>query len=148
MELILVKDVEKLGFKDDVVKVRDGYGRNFLIPQGYAVLATPSAKKMHEETIRQRSHKEEKVLAEAKSTAEKIAGITLKIGAKVGDNGKIFGSVNTVQLADAFDKAGFKIDRKSISIKGEPIKEVGTYEASVILHKQISQPVKFEVVED
>lgn len=147
MEVILKKDVEKLGFKDDIVNVRDGYGRNFLIPQGYAVLATPSAKKMHAETMRQRSHKQEKMLVDAKAIAEKLSGVELKIAAKVGENGKIFGSINTVQIADALSAEGFTIDRKSISIKGDAIKEVGNYEAQVILHKEVSQAVAFEVVE-
>jgi large subunit ribosomal protein L9 len=147
MEVILKKDVEKLGFKDDIVRVRDGYGRNFLIPHGYAILATDSTRKMHEETLRQRAHKQEKLVAEAKGLADKLAGLTVKIGAKVGENGKIFGSVNTVQLADALQKEGFAIDRKSISIKDEPIKEIGTYAAKVILHKNIAQEIKFEVVE-
>lgn len=148
MELILKKDVEKVGFKDDIVTVKDGYGRNFLIPHGYAVLASPSAKKAHEETLRQRSHKQEKIKAEATSNAEKLAGATIKVGAKVGENGKIFGSVSTVQVADALKKLGFDIDRKSISIKNEPIKEVGTYNATVILHKEVSQEISFEVAED
>lgn len=148
MEVILKKDVSNLGFKDDVVKVRDGFGRNYLIPQGYAILATPSSRKMHEETLRQRSHKQEKVLLEAQAIAEKLNGITVKIGAKVGENGKIFGSVNTVQLSDALGKAGIPIDRKSITIKNEPIKEIGTYEAQVVLHKNVSQTIQFEVVED
>ncbi len=147
MEVILKKDVEKLGFKDDIVNVRDGYGRNFLIPQGYAVLATPSTKKMHAETMRQRSHKQAKMLVDAKTIAEKLSGVELKIAAKVGENGKIFGSINTVQIADALSAEGFTIDRKSISIKGDAIKEVGKYEAQVILHKEVSQAVTFEVVE-
>lgn len=148
MEVILTKDVEKLGFKDDIVTVRPGYGRNFLIPQGYAKLATASEKKMHEETIRQRAHKQEKVLADAQSIAEKLKDVTVKIGAKVGENGRIFGSVNAVQIADALKKEGFDIDRKSISIKEDAVKEVGTYEANIILHKEVSQTLSFEVVAD
>ncbi len=148
MEVILKKDVDKLGYKDDVVKVKPGYGRNFLIPQGYAVLASASAKKAHEEVLRQRSHKQEKVKAEALENSEKLAKATIKVGAKVGENGKIFGSVNTVQVADALKKLGFDIDRKSISIKNEPIREVGSYTATVILHKEVKQEITFEVAED
>lgn len=148
MEVILKKDVDKLGYKDDLVVVKNGYGRNFLIPQGYAILATESAKKMHSETLKQRAHKQSKIKEEAETNAAKLDGKTIKIGAKVGENGKIFGSVNTIQIADALKSEGFDIDRKSISIKGDAIKEVGTYEAEVILHKEVRQTVKFEVVEE
>jgi large subunit ribosomal protein L9 len=146
MEIILKKNVDKLGYKDETVSVKNGYGRNFLIPQGYAILATPSNKKAHAETLKQRSHKESKILAEAEAIAEKLAGITVKIATKVGENGKIFGSVNTVQLADALRAEGFDIDRKSIKIKDEPIKEVGTFEAEANLHKGVKPTFKFEVV--
>jgi len=146
MEIILKKNVDKLGYKDETVTVKNGYGRNFLIPQGYAILATPSNKKAHAETLKQRSHKESKILAEAEAIAEKLAGITVKIATKVGENGKIFGSVNTVQLADALRAEGFDIDRKSIKIKDEPIKEVGTFEAEANLHKGVKPTFKFEVV--
>lgn len=148
MEVILIKDVNKLGFRDEVVNVKAGYGRNFLIPQGYAVMATPSAKKSLKEKLRQRSHKETKLKDDAEKVAETLAKLELKIVAKVGENGKIFGSVNTVQLADALKKEGFEIDRKSISIKNEPIKEVGKYEANVALHKEVSQTLTFEVAEE
>lgn len=146
MEIILKKNVDKLGYKDETVTVKNGYGRNFLIPQGYAILATPSNKKAHAETLKQRSHKESKILAEAEAIAEKLSGITVKIATKVGENGKIFGSVNTVQLADALRAEGFDIDRKSIKIKEEPIKEVGTFEAEANLHKGVKPTFKFEVV--
>ena len=146
MEIILKKNVDKLGYKDETVTVKNGYGRNFLIPQGYAILATPSNKKAHAETLKQRAHKESKILAEAEAIAEKLAGITVKIATKVGENGKIFGSVNTVQLADALRAEGFDIDRKSIKIKEEPIKEVGTFEAEANLHKGVKPTFKFEVV--
>jgi large subunit ribosomal protein L9 len=106
MEIILKKNVDKLGYKDETVTVKNGYGRNFLIPQGYAILATPSNKKAHAETLKQRAHKESKILAEAEAVAEKLSGVTVKIATKVGENGKIFGSVNTVQLADALRAAG------------------------------------------
>ncbi|MCZ4407461.1 50S ribosomal protein L9 [Cryomorphaceae bacterium 1068] len=146
MEVILKKDVENLGYQDDMVDVKPGYARNFLVPRGLAVLATASQKKMLEETIRQRAHKEEKIQAEANAKAAKLENETIKIGAKVGENGKIFGSVNTIQLADALKEAGHEVDRKHIVIKNEPIKEIGTYEAEVTLHKDIKQTIKFEVV--
>ncbi|MBP6460000.1 MAG: 50S ribosomal protein L9 [Crocinitomicaceae bacterium] len=146
MEIILKKNVDKLGYKDETVTVKNGYGRNFLIPQGYAILATPSNKKAHAETLKQRAHKESKILAEAEEVAEKLSGVTVKIATKVGENGKIFGSVNTVQLADALRAAGFDIDRKSIKIKEEPIKEIGTFEAEANLHKGVKPTFKFEVV--
>jgi large subunit ribosomal protein L9 len=146
MEVILKKNVDKLGYKDETVTVKPGYGRNFLIPQGYAVLATPSAKKAHAEVLKQRAHKETKILAEMEAVAAKLSEVIVKISTKVGENGKIFGSVNTVQLAEALRAEGFDIDRKSLKIKDEPIKEVGTYEAEANLHKQIKPTFKFEVV--
>ena len=146
MEITLKKNVDKLGYKDETVTVKNGYGRNFLIPQGYAVLATPSNKKAHAEMMKQRAHKESKILAEAQEIAAKLADVTVKIATKVGENGKIFGSVNTVQLADALRAIGFDIDRKSIKIKEEPIKEVGTFEAEANLHKGVKPVFKFEVV--
>ena len=148
MEVILKKDVEKLGYKDDVVKVRDGYARNFLIPRDMATIATDAAKKMHAENLKQRAHKEAKVKAEAEKMAAKLKDLTIKVGAKAGDNGKIFGSVNTIQVADALKKAGFDLDRKNISIKNEPIKNLGTYEAVVKLHKEVAETIKFDVVEE
>lgn len=146
MEVILKKTVDKLGYKDELVSVKPGYGRNFLIPQGYATLATPSAKKAHEEVMRQKSHKESKVLAEAEVIAAKLTELTVTISTKVGENGKIFGSVNTVQLSEALKAAGFDIDRKSLKIKDEPIKEIGTYEAEANLHKGVKPMFKFEVI--
>ncbi|MCC5924293.1 MAG: 50S ribosomal protein L9 [Crocinitomicaceae bacterium] len=146
MEIILKKNVDKLGYKDDVVTVKPGYARNFLIPQGYAVLATASAKKAHAEIMKQRSHKEVKIKEEAQALASKLEGLTLKIGAKVGENGKIFGSVNTVQLAEVIKAAGVEVDRKSLKIKNEPIKEIGTYTADANLHKEVSVEISFEVV--
>ena len=146
MEIILKKNVDKLGYKDETVTVKNGYGRNFLIPQGYAILATPSNKKAHAETLKQRAHKETKILAEAEAVAAKLVDVTIKIATKVGENGKIFGSVNTVQLAEALRAQGFDIDRKSIKIKEEQIKEIGTYEAEANLHKGVRPTFKFEVV--
>lgn len=148
MEVILKKNVDKLGYANDVVSVKPGYGRNFLIPQGYAVLATASAKKAHEDMMKQKSHKETKLVAEAEEIAAKIAGLTVTISTKAGENGKIFGSINTIQLADALKKEGFDIDRKSLKIKDEPVKEIGSYEAEAILFKGVKQSFKFEVVSE
>jgi large subunit ribosomal protein L9 len=146
MEVILKKNVDKLGYTNEIVKVKPGYGRNFLIPQGYAILATASARKAHEEVMRQKAHKESKLLSEAQELATKLETLTVSIATKAGENGKIFGSVNTVQLSEALKKAGFDIDRKSLKIKDEPIREIGTYEAEVNLHKGIKPIFKFEVV--
>ncbi len=146
MEVILKKNVDKLGYKDETVNVKPGYGRNFLIPQGYASLATASAKKAHAETMKQKSHKESKILAEAEAIAVKLVDVTVTISTKVGENGKIFGSVNTVQLSEVLKAAGFDIDRKSLKIKDEPIREIGTYEAEANLHKGVKPTFKFEVV--
>jgi large subunit ribosomal protein L9 len=146
MEVILKKNVDKLGYANEIVKVKPGYGRNFLIPQGYAILATASAKKAHEEVMRQKAHKETKLAAEAKEMASKLAESKVSIVTKAGENGKIFGSVNTVQLSEALKKAGFEIDRRSISIKNEPIREIGTFEAEANLFKGVKQLFSFEVV--
>ena len=148
MEVILKKNVDKLGYANEIVKVKPGYGRNFLIPQGYAILATASAKKAHEEVMRQKAHKETKLAAEAQELASKLAESKVSIVTKAGENGKIFGSVNTVQLSEALKKAGLEIDRRSISIKNEPIKEVGTYEAEANLFKGVKQLFSFEVVDE
>ena len=148
MEVILKKNVNKLGYSNEIVKVKPGYGRNFLIPQGYAVLATTSAKKAHQEILKQKSHKEAKLLDEAQAVADKLAALEVKIATKAGDNGKIFGSINTIQLSDALKKAGFEVDRKSLKIKDEPIKALGSYEAEVNLFKGVVQTLKFEVIEE
>jgi len=148
MEVILKKNVDKLGYTNEVVTVKPGYGRNFLIPQGYAILATASAKKAHEEIMRQKSHKESKMLAEAQEVAAKLADVTLSIATKAGENGKIFGSVNTVQIAEALREAGFDIDRKSLKIKDEPIRDLGTFEAEANLYKGVKQTCKIEVVSE
>ena len=148
MEVILKKNVDKLGYTNEVVTVKPGYGRNFLIPQGYAVLATASAKKAHEEIMRQKSHKESKMLAEAQAIAAKLADVTLSIATKAGENGKIFGSINTVQIAEALREVGFDIDRKSLKIKEEPIRELGTFEAEANLYKGVKQTFKIEVVSE
>ncbi|HKL03106.1 MAG TPA: 50S ribosomal protein L9 [Cryomorphaceae bacterium] len=146
MEIVLKKDIDNLGYKDELVTVKPGYARNFLIPQGMAIVATASEKKILSENMKQRAHKEEKIKDEAEKIAKSLAKETIKIGAKVGEKGKIFGSVNTIQLADALESKGFKVERKNISIKNEPIKEIGTYEADVVLHKDLTQTIKFEVV--
>jgi large subunit ribosomal protein L9 len=146
MEIILKQDVKGLGYKHDLVKVKNGYGRNFLIPQGIATLATESAKKQHAETMKQRSFKEEKLRTEAASNAEKLSGVTLKVGAKAGENGKIFGSVTNIQLADALQKAGYNIERKNIEIAGDGIKQLGNYTAKVRLYKEVAATINFEVV--
>jgi len=148
MELILKKNVDKLGFKDEVVNVKPGYGRNFLIPQGYAALATDSAKKAHAEVMKQRAHKDSKIKDEATALAAKLENLSVKVAAKVGENGKIFGSVTTVQLSDALKALGVEIERKSLKIVNEPIREVGTFEGIAILHKDVKQNFKFEVVAD
>lgn len=145
MEVILKKNVDNLGYKDDIVEVKTGYGLNFLIPQGYAIMANASTKKAHKEVLRQRSHKEEKIKEEAEGIASKLESVSVKIGAKVGENGKIFGSVNTVQLSEALKAEGIDIDRKSLKIKEEPIKEVGSYTAVANLHKDVKTEFSFEV---
>ena len=148
MEIILKQTIPNLGYKDDLVTVKDGYGRNYLIPKGMAILATTSAKKMREETLRQRSHKEQRVLDEANAVAAQLVKAEIRVGSKVGESGKIFGSVNTVQLAEALQIAGLEIDRKTIVIKNEPIKEVGIYEAEVVLNRDVKQIITFEVIEE
>lgn len=148
MEVILKQDVDNLGSKDELVTVRDGYGRNFLIPTGRAIQATASIKKMHEETLKQRAHKEAKIVEEAKKTAEALKGLTVKVGAKVGENGKIFGSVNALQVADAIKKLGYDIDRKGIKISEDAIKQVGKYNATIKFHKDVVETINFEVVEE
>ncbi|MCC7303513.1 MAG: 50S ribosomal protein L9 [Bacteroidia bacterium] len=147
MEVILKQDVRKLGSKDDVVKVKAGYGRNFLIPRGLAVMADDNAKKIHAEVLKQRAHKEARIKDEAEKSAEKLKGMVVKVGAKVGESGKIFGSVNAIQLAEAIKKLGFDVERKNISLDEEAIKSVGSYQASVKLHKEVIAKITFEVVE-
>ncbi len=147
MEVILKSDVKHLGTKHDLVKVRPGYARNFLFPQGLAMEATKGRRKEQAEIVKQRAHKEEKILTSANKMAESFKTMILKVGAKAGEKGKIFGSVTTVQIADAFKKAGYEIDRKSISIDNEEsVKTLGTYTANVKLHKEVSIQVSFEVV--
>jgi len=145
MEIILKEDVINVGYKGDIVKVKDGYGRNFLIPQKKAVLATVSAKKMLAEDLKQRAHKLERIKNEAQELADKLKDITLSVGAKTSTTGKIFGAVGPIQIADAFEKAGFTVDRKVIVLK-EPVKEIGSYKVTLKLHKEVAVEVSFNVV--
>lgn len=146
MELILKKDVENLGFADDLVTVKNGYGRNFLIPQGHATLATPSAKKVLAETLKQRQFKEKKVVDEAKTQAEKLNGLEIKITAKTGEGDKLFGSVNNSDLADALEKEGVSIDKKFIAIAGGVVKRAGQYEATIRFHRDVVSTLTFDVI--
>lgn len=146
MEVILKETIEKLGAKDEIVKVKPGFARNYLLPRGYAAVATASARKMHSENLKQRAHKEAKIFKSAEELAAKLNALELKIGTKASDTGKIFGSVNTIQISEALAKGGFNIDRKSISLSDDHIKMLGSYEAKVKLHKDITAVVKFEVV--
>lgn len=148
MQIILKQDVNNLGSKDDILTVKDGYARNFLIPRGLAVAATESAKKMHAETLRQRAHKEAKLKEAAMEQSEKMKGLKLTIGAKTSSKGKIFGSVNTIQIAEALAEKGYPVDRKNISIKEELIKEVGSYTAKVKLHREVYVDVEFEIISE
>lgn len=147
MEIILKQDVENLGFKDDVVTVKPGYGRNFLIPKGLGILATASTKKVLAENLRQRAHKEAKIVAEARAVAEKLQNFDLKITVKVGKGEKLFGSISNANLADEI-KAGIgaDIDRKFINISGGTVKSVGKYTAKVRLHRDVIVDFAFEVV--
>jgi large subunit ribosomal protein L9 len=145
MEIILKEDVVNLGYKDDIVKVKDGYGRNFLIPQKKAVIASESAKKVLAETLKQRSHKIEKIKNDALGLAENLKNLVLTVKAKTSSTGKIFGAVAAAQLADAFEKAGYSIDKRNISLK-EPVKELGSYSATIKLHREVNVEVPFEVI--
>lgn len=145
MKLILKENVANLGYKDDVVEVKDGYGRNYLIPQGKAVIATVSALKQLEENQKQRAHKIAKLRADAEAAAKAVEGIRLTIGAKTSSTGTVFGSVNNIQIAEALEKLGHNIDRKLIYIK-DSVKEVGVYTATIRFHKEVSQDIEFEVV--
>ncbi len=146
MEIILKKDVENLGFKDDVLTVKNGYGRNFLIPQGLAVLATPSAKKVLAENLRQRAKKEEGLVAEANAAAEALKALEVKISAKTGEGDKLFGSVNNIDLSEALSKHGHTIDKKFIKVQGGSVKRIGKYNATVRLHREVVVELPFDVV--
>ena len=145
MEIILLEDIQNLGYKDDIVKVKDGYGRNFLIPQGKAKLATPSAKKVLAENLKQRAHKLAKIKADAEALAAKLNAVSITIPAKASATGTIFGSVNNIQIAEALAKQGIEIDRKTIVV-GDNVKELGKYKAVAKLHKEVSAEINFEVV--
>ena len=147
MEVILKQDIPSLGYKNDLIKVKTGYARNYLIPKGLAMLATETNKKVLAEVVKQKSHKEEKIKNEAEEVAKALEGLALKIGAKSGTSGKIFGSVNAVQIANAIkDDHNMEIDRKLIIVDGDSIKELGQYTAKVKLHKEVEVELKFEVV--
>jgi len=148
MEIILTQDVAKLGEQYDLLKVKDGYGRNFLIPKGYAIVGNDSNKKALAETLKQKSYKANKLKEQAEKIAKQLNEMIVKVGAKVGESGKIFGSVNAIQLSDSLKKLGFEIDRKNIIIVEEPIKTLGSYTANVRLHKEVKTVVNFEVIED
>ena len=146
MEVILKQDVQELGHKNDIVTVKNGYGRNFLIPKGFATLATVPAKKMHAENLKQRAHKDAKIKNDALEIAKKLEKVTLSVGAKTSSTGKIFGSVNTIQIAEALKEKGYEIERKNISIPEDQVKEVGKYTATVKLHKEVKVEIVFEIV--
>ena len=146
MEIILKQDLNNIGYKDEIVTVKNGFARNYLIPKGYAVNATASVKKAHLEILKQKAHKEDKIKDEASKIAEKLNELTLSIGAKTSSKGKIFGSVNTIQISAALKEKGFEIDRKNITFKEELIKEVGTYTDIIKLHKEIQAEVPFEII--
>jgi large subunit ribosomal protein L9 len=147
MQIILKEDINNLGYKDDIVTVKDGYGRNYLLPQGKAVIATESAKKILAENLKQRAHKLEKIKQDAQELAAKLDGVSLTIGAKTSSTGTIFGSVTNIQIAEALSKQGFEIDRKIIVIK-DPVKEVGSFKALLKLHKEVSVEIPFDVISE
>ena len=147
MKIILKEDIANLGYKDDVVEVKSGYGRNYLIPQQKAVIATPSALKMLAENQKQRAHKLAKIKADAEAAAAALEGVTLTIGAKTSSTGTIFGSVNSIQIAEALEKLGHTVDRKLIYLK-DAVKEVGSYKATIKFHKEVSVEIPFEVVSE
>ena len=147
MKLILKEDIANLGYKDDVVEVKSGYGRNYLIPQQKAVIATPSALNMLAENQKQRAHKLAKIKADAEAAAAALEGVTLTIGAKTSSTGTIFGSVNSIQIAEALEKLGHTVDRKLIYLK-DAVKEVGSYKATIKFHKEVSVEIPFEVVSE
>ena len=147
MEIILKEDIANLGYKDDILTVKDGYGRNYLIPQGKAVIASASAKKELAENQKQRAHKMAKIKQDAQDLASKLEGTTLVIGAKTSSTGTVFGSVSNIQIAEALAKIGFEIDRKHIYLK-EPVKETGNFSAQVRIQKDISVDIPFEVISE
>ncbi len=145
MKIILTQDVANLGYKDDVVEVKNGYARNYLIPQGKAILATPSALKVLAENLRQRAHKIAKIKADAEAVAATLQGVAVTITTKVSETGTIYGSVSNIQIAEALEQQGHKVDRKLISLK-EAIKQVGQYVATIRLHKEVAVEIPVTVV--
>ncbi|HIP27248.1 MAG TPA: 50S ribosomal protein L9 [Flavobacteriaceae bacterium] len=148
MEVILKQDVENLGFKDDLVSVKNGYGRNFLIPSGFAQLATSSAKKVLAENLKQRAFKEKKAIEDAQKKAKSLSNLGVKIKTKVGAGDKLFGSISKIDLSEAIDKAGFEIDKKFITIPGKLIKRTGSYTAQIRLHRDVVMDFPFEIIAD
>lgn len=146
MEIILKEDIHNLGYKDDIVTVKNGYARNYLIPKGLAINATAANKKQHAEILKQRAHKKEQIKNEAIELSEKLKEVSLTIGAKTSSKGKIFGSVNTIQIAEALKEKGYDIERKLISFNEDVIKEIGKYTAKIKLHKEVSVEIPFEIV--
>ncbi len=147
MKVILKQDIAKLGFANDLIEVKNGYARNYLIPQGYAIQGTEQNIKILNEVLKQKAHKAEKIKNDAEAIAASLEAVSLKIGAKTGTSGKIFGSVNAMQVADALkEQANIEIDRKKIMVDGENIKEIGAYVATVNLHREVKAEIKFEVV--
>lgn len=147
MDVILKKDVDNLGYKNDLVTVKPGYARNYLVPQGLAVVATSSTKKVREEDLRQRAHREAKLIEEATKLLAKIQGADIKVGAKAGEGDKIFGSVNSIQVADAIKTAtGVEVDRKKVGLKESTVKSLGKYTATIKLHKEVEGEFEFDVV--
>jgi large subunit ribosomal protein L9 len=146
MEVILKNDVENLGFTDDIITVKNGYARNFLIPQGHAILATPSAKKMLAETLKQRAYKEQKLVDDAKKIASKLGSLEIKLSAKVGEGDKLFGSISSADVAAALENEGITLEKKYITIPGGLIKRIGQYEASVRFHRDVIATLPFTVV--
>lgn len=146
MDIILKEDIDQLGSKNDIVTVKTGYARNFLIPRGKAIAATESARKVVAEVIRQQSHKEARAVEAAQGVVDALNNLSVKIGAKAGESGKIFGSVNSIQLAEAIQAAGYDVERKQIKLSNDTIKELGSYEAKVKVYKDAIATVKFEVV--
>ncbi len=146
MEIILKQDVEALGFKDDIVTVKNGYGRNFLIPQGFAVLATTSAKKVLAETLKQRAFKEEKLIKDATKIANAIKELEIKIAAKTGDGSKLFGSISNTNVSEELAKAGQEVDKKYIKVEGGTIKRIGKYNTTIRLHREVIVEMPIEVI--
>ena len=147
MDVILKKDVDNLGYKNDLVNVKPGYARNYLVPKGLAVIANASTKKVREEDLRQRAHREAKLIEEAQALLTKIQGADIKVGAKAGEGDKIFGSVNSIQVAEAIKAAtGAEVDRKKVGLKESTVKKLGKYNATVRLHKEVEGEFEFEVV--